>query len=162
MLSAALSPKASQGYINAIKISPTEDKLVFGIPGKLDNNRSILLFLDTKPGGFNISNYGDETNIVPSAKGFNFFNNNLSTFDSYFQADYCLAIATDDGGTNYFADIIELKTGNSTKIRLGNAYSGIPSASMGVNIGNSGVNDYYSGFEVEVLKSLIGYTIGDI
>ena len=162
MLSAALSPKASQGYISAIKISPTEDKLVFGIPGKLENNRSILLFLDTKPGGFNISNYGDETNIVPSVKGFNFFNNNLSTFDSYFQADYCLAIATDDGGTNYFADIIELKTGNSTKIRLGNASSGMPSASMGVNIGNSGVNDYNRGFEVEVLKSLIGYTIGDI
>ena len=162
ILSATLSPKAMQGYINAVKISPTEYKLVFGISGKLEGNRSILLFLDTKPGGFNISNYGDETNLVPTAKGFNFFNDNPSTFDSYFQADYCLAIATDDGGTNYFADIIELKTGNSNKIRLGNATSGFPSTKMGVNIGNSGVSDYDHGFEVEVLKSLIGYTIGDI
>jgi hypothetical protein len=29
MLSAALSPNAFNGYVNSIKISPTEDKLVF-------------------------------------------------------------------------------------------------------------------------------------
>ncbi|SHN22074.1 immunoglobulin domain-containing protein, partial [Flavobacterium xinjiangense] len=162
VLSAPLSLNALGGYINSIKISPTEDKLVFGIAGKLDNNRSMLLFLDTKPGGFNLSNYGDEANIIPSVKGFNYFNNNPSTFDSYFQADYCLAISTDNGGTNYFADIIELKTGNSTKTRLGNASTGFPSSVMGVNNGNSGIGDYNLGFEVEVLKSLIGYTVGDI
>ncbi|MDI6047823.1 gliding motility-associated C-terminal domain-containing protein [Flavobacterium yafengii] len=161
-LSAALSSNASTGYINAIKISPTEDKIVFGIPGKLGNNRSMLLFLDTKPGGFNLANYGDETNVIPSVKGFNYFNNNPSTFDSYFQADYCLAISTDGGGTNYFADIIELKTGTSTKVSIGNAITGSPSSVMGVNTGNSGIADYNLGFEVEVLKSLIGYAIGDI
>ncbi|MDI5950889.1 gliding motility-associated C-terminal domain-containing protein [Flavobacterium yafengii] len=161
-LSAALSSNASTGYINAIKISPTEDKIVFGIPGKLENNRSMLLFLDTKPGGFNLANYGDEANVIPSVKGFNYFNNNPSTFDSYFQADYCLAISTDNGGTNYFADIIELKTGTSTKLSIGNAIMGFPSSVMGVNTGNSGIADYNLGFEVEVLKSLIGYAIGDI
>ncbi|MFV5703890.1 hypothetical protein ACM55F_18735, partial [Flavobacterium sp. XS2P12] len=162
ILSAALSSNASNGYINSIKISPTEDKIVFGIPGKLENNRSMLLFLDTKPGGFNLANYGDEANVIPSVKGFNYFNNNPSTFDSYFQADYCLTISTDDGGTNYFADIIELKTGSSTKVNIGNAATGFPSSVMGVNTGNSGIADYNLGFEVEVLKSLIGYVIGDI
>ncbi|MDI6034597.1 gliding motility-associated C-terminal domain-containing protein [Flavobacterium sp. LB2P84] len=161
-LSAALSPNASTGYINGIKISPTENKIVFGIPGKLENNRSMLLFLDTKPGGFNLANYGDEANVIPSVKGFNYFNNNPSTFDSYFQADYCLAISTDNGGTNYFADIIELKTGTSTKLSIGNAIMGFPSSVMGVNTDNSGIADYNLGFEVEVLKSLIGYAIGDI
>jgi gliding motility-associated-like protein len=162
ILSASLSSNAVNGYINSVKISPTENKLVFGIAGKLDNNRSLLLFLDTKPGGFNLSNYGDEVNVIPSVKGFNYFNNNPSSFDSYFQADYCLAISTDDGGINYFADIIELKTGNSTKVNLGNASTGSPSSVMGVNNGNSGIGDYNLGFEVEVLKSLIGYTVGDI
>jgi hypothetical protein len=33
---------------------------------------SALLFLDTKPGGFNLGNYGDEANINPSVNGFNF------------------------------------------------------------------------------------------
>jgi hypothetical protein len=33
---------------------------------------------------------------------------------------------------------------------------------MGVDNGNSGIADYNLGFEVEVLKSLIGYTVGDI
>jgi gliding motility-associated-like protein len=160
--SAALSSNALNGYINSIKISPTEEKLIFGITGKLEINRSMLLFLDTKPGGFNLSNYGDESNVSPSVRGFNYFNNNPSSFDSYFQADFCLAITTDDGGTKYFADIIELKTGNSTKVNIGNASTGSPSSVMGVDNGNSGIDDYNLGFEVEVLKSLIGYTVGDI
>jgi hypothetical protein len=64
-------------------------------------------------------------------------------------------------GTNYFADIIELKTG--IKTRLGNASTGNPSTGnpssvmkMGVDNGNSGIADYNLGFEVEVLKSLMG------
>lgn len=161
-LSAPLSVNALGGYINSIKISPTEDKLVFGIAGKIINNRKILLFLDTKSGGFNISNYGDENGSLPLINAFNFFNDNPSTFDSYFTADYCIAISTDVSETTFSADVIELKTGNSIKTFLGNAVTGSPTAVMGVNKNNTGINDYNLGFEVEVLKSLIGYTNGDI
>ncbi len=161
-LSAPLSVTAASGYVNSIKISPAEDNVIFGISGKLESNRSMLVFLDTKPGGFNVSNYGDEADAIPSVRGFNYFNNNTSTFDSYFQADFCLAISSDDGGTNYFADVIELKTGNSVKTRLGRVSAGNASSVMGVDYGNSGIDDYNLGFEVEVLKSLIGYTVGDI
>ncbi|WP_348810338.1 gliding motility-associated C-terminal domain-containing protein [Flavobacterium maritimum] len=161
-LSASLSVNAIGGYINSVKISPTEDKLVFGIAGKLINYRRVLLFLDTKSGGFNVSNYGDENGSLPPVRAFNYFNNNPSTFDSYFAADYCIAIATDGGETNYYADVIELKTGNSIKTYLGTAATGAPTAVMGINKNNTGITDYTKGFEVEVLKSLIGYTGGDI
>ncbi|SFF46988.1 immunoglobulin domain-containing protein, partial [Flavobacterium xueshanense] len=161
-LSAPLSSSASTGYINSLKISSTEDKLIFGVLGKALSNRRILLFLDTKTGGFNISNYGDEAGSIPTVNAFNYFNNNPSTFDSYFQADYCLAIGTDLSETNYSADIIELRTGNSIKTNLGIAATGIPSSVMGVNKNNAGINDYSLGFEVEILKSLLGYTTGDI
>ncbi len=161
-LSAPLSANATTGYINSLKISASEDKLVFGLAGKVLNNRSVLVFLDTKSGGFNISNYGDEVNSDPLVRSFNLFNNNPSTFDSYFQADYCLVISTDVDETNYYANVIELKTGNSIKTYLGSAATGFPSSLMGVNKNNAGINDYNLGFEVEVLKSLIGYTIGDI
>ena len=161
-LSAPLSPNSTTGYINSLKISSTEDKLVFGIAGKSLSNRRILLFLDTKVGGFNVSNYGDETGPIPLVNGFNFFNNSSNIFDSYFQADYCLVIGTDAGETNYISDIIELKTGTSIKTNLGNASTGIPSSVMGVNKNNTGINDYNLGFEVEILKSLLGYTTGDI
>ncbi|WP_035668274.1 gliding motility-associated C-terminal domain-containing protein [Flavobacterium sp. 83] len=161
-LSAPLSVNASTGYINSLKISASENKLVLGISGKVLNNRSILLFLDTKAGGFNVSNYGDELDSDPLVRSFNLFNNNPSTFDSYFQADYCLVISTDAGETNYYANVIELKTGTSIKTYVGSAATGFPSAVMGVNKNNSGINDYNLGFEVEVLKSLIGYTTGDI
>ncbi|TRX35240.1 immunoglobulin domain-containing protein, partial [Flavobacterium restrictum] len=161
-LSATLSANAATGYINGLKISPTENKLVFGIPGKLLNYRRILLFLDTKAGGYNVSNYGDENGSLPEVRAFNYFNNNPSTFDSYFEADYCIAIATDAGETNYYADVIELKSGNSIKTYLGTAATGSPTSVMGINKGNTGIGDYNLGFEVEVLKSLIGYTTGDI
>jgi hypothetical protein len=46
------------------------------LTGKLNADKSALLFLDTKPGGFNLGNYGDEANINPSVNGFNYFNNN--------------------------------------------------------------------------------------
>jgi gliding motility-associated-like protein len=161
-LSAPLSLNAQNGYINSLRISPTETKLVFGVSGKLADDRSMLLFLDTKPGGFNLANYGNEAPSSQSVRGFNYFNNNPSNFDSYFQADYCLAISKEVGGSNYFADIIELKSGVSSKVNLGMATSGVPSSTMGVSDGNTGMSDYNLGFEVEVLKSLIGYTVGDI
>ncbi|MFV8336474.1 gliding motility-associated C-terminal domain-containing protein [Flavobacterium sp. RSP29] len=161
-LSAPLSANASIGYVNSLKISAMEDKVVLGISGKVLNNRSILLFLDTKNGGFNISNYGDEADSDPLVRAFNIFNTNPSTFDSYFQADYCLVISTDAAETNYYANVIELRTGASVKTYLGSATTGFPSSVMGVNKNNSGINDYNLGFEVEVSKSLIGYTTGDI
>jgi gliding motility-associated-like protein len=161
-LSAPLSVNASTGYVNSFKISALEDKVVLGIAGKVLLNRSILLFLDTKSGGFNVSNYGNEADNDPLVRAFNMFNNSPSTFDSYFLADYCLVITTDATETNYYANVIELKTGVSVKTYLGNASTGFPSSTMGVNKNNSGINDYSLGFEVEVLKSLIGYTTGDI
>ncbi len=159
MLSASLSPSAIDGYINSIKISSTEDKLVFGVSGKLGPDRSMLLFLDTKPGGFNITNYGDDT-VSPFVKGFNFLNSNPSNFDSYFLADYCLAVSQ-IGGV-YVADLIELKTGNSTKVNLWGGSAGFPTDVFAVNTTNSGITDYIKGFEVGVLKSALGYSVGDI
>ncbi|MEZ7500538.1 gliding motility-associated C-terminal domain-containing protein [Flavobacterium sp. Arc3] len=160
-LSASLSPNASVGYINALKVSPEEDKLVFGIAGKVSKDISLLVFLDSKTGGFNVSNYGD---VVGSStiKGFNYFNNNPSTFDSYFQADYCLVISKAASQDIFFADVIELKSGESVRTPIGSAMSGSPSGVFGVNKNNAGTTDYNLGFEVEILKSLIGYTTGDI
>ena len=161
-LAANPSPSAVDGYLTSVKVSSSEDKLLFGLTGKLGTNRSALLFLDTKPGGFNLGNYGDEGNFTPSVKGFNYFNNNPSTFDSYFLPDYCLAISSNDGGVSYFADIIELRSGVSTKVNLGTASNGTSSANFGANSGNVGANDMLLGFEIAVLKSQIGYVTGDI
>ena len=161
VLSAPLSVSATNAYVNSLKISPEENNLVLGLGGKIDKNSSLLLFLDTKAGGFNTSNYGDVIS-GSTMKGFNYFNNNPSTFDSYFQADYCLVISTDATETNYFADIIELQSGESVRTSLGSASQGSPSSFFGVNKNNLGTNDYNLGFEVEILKSLIGYTTGDL
>lgn len=154
VLSAPLSPSAANAYINSIKISSTEQSLVFGMAGKLEGNGNILLFLDTKPGGFNTSSFGDVVSLAPTVRGFNFFNNNSSTFDSYFEADYCVVVARDASGTSFIADVIELKTGTSN-------ISG-QTTILGQDPGNSGIGDYDLGFEVSVLKTQIGYNQGDI
>jgi gliding motility-associated-like protein len=161
VLASSLSVNGSTAYITSLKISPEENNFIIGISGKIDKNSSVLLFLDSKTGGFNISNYGD---VLGSSgvKGFNYFNNNPSTFDSYFQADYCLVISTDATELNYFADIIELKSGGSIKTSLGSASPGSPSSLFGVNNNNTGTSNYTLGFEIGILKSLIGYTTGDV
>tara|TARA_R110000868_G_scaffold67582_1_gene200407 strand:+ start:231 stop:5039 length:4809 start_codon:yes stop_codon:yes gene_type:complete len=161
VLTAPLSVSATKAYVNSLKISPEENNLVVGLAGKVDKNSSLLLFLDSKSGGFNMSNYGDVLTGA-TVKGFNYFNNNPSTFDSYFQADYCLIISTDATESNYFADIVELKSGESVRTSLGSATPSTPGSFFGVNKNNSGSTDYNLGFEVEILKSLIGYTSGDI
>jgi gliding motility-associated-like protein len=161
VFSAAVSSNASNAYVNALKVSPEENKVIFGLAGKVSKDKSLLVFLDSKAGGFNKSDYGDVLG-VPSIRGFNYFNNNPSTFDSYFQADYCLVISTDASEINYFADIIELKSGESIRTSLGSASQGSPSSFFGVNKNNTGVTDYNLGFEVEILKSQIGYTTGDM
>ncbi|WP_369765736.1 gliding motility-associated C-terminal domain-containing protein [Flavobacterium sp. WC2429] len=161
VLTAPLSVSATKAYVNSLKISPEENNLVVGLAGKVDKNSSLLLFLDSKSGGFNMSNYGDVLTGA-TVKGFNYFNNNPSTFDSYFQADYCLIISTDATESNYFADIVELKSGESVRTSLGSATPSTPGSFFGVNKNNTGATDYNLGFEVEILKSLIGYTSGDI
>ena len=50
---------------------------------------------------------------------------------------------------DYYADIIELKIGNSIKTSLGSAATGLPSALMGINKNNTGISDYSLGFEIE-------------
>ena len=159
--SAALSANAAGAYINSVKISPTENNLIFGISGKLTANKTILLFLDTKTGGFSTSNYGDDTDS-PALRGFNYFNNNPSTFDSYFLPDYCLSISNDASGTLFTADLIELKTGQSTRFPLGTAMQGAPSTSFAVNSLNTGITNYVRGFEIVVPKLQLGYFTGDI
>jgi gliding motility-associated-like protein len=161
VLSAPLSGNATLAYINSLKISPEENNLVIGLAGKITKDKSILLFLDSKSGGFNVSNYGDVA-ASNTVKAFNYFNNNANVFDSYFLADYCLVISTDANELTYFADIIELKSGESIRTSLGSASQGSPSATFGINKNNFGTTDYNLGFEVEILKSLIGYSTGDI
>jgi hypothetical protein len=48
------------------------------------------------------------------------------------------------------------------KLAWGLLLSGNPSANIGVNNGNTGINDLTLGFEIAVLKAQIGYTTGDI
>jgi hypothetical protein len=64
----------------------------------------MLLFLDTKPGGFNRSDYGDETDATPSVRGFNYFNNNPSILILISKLIFVLLFQR-TMGTNYFADI---------------------------------------------------------
>jgi hypothetical protein len=56
------------------------------------------------PGGFNRSDYGDETDATPSVRGFNYFNN-PSILILISKLIFLLFQRT--MGTNYFADIIE-------------------------------------------------------
>ncbi|MCF6142228.1 gliding motility-associated C-terminal domain-containing protein [Flavobacterium sp. K77] len=161
-LSSPLSSSSVNAYVNAVKIASEESNIIFAVPGKVTSNNSLLLFLDTKPGGFSTTNFADVVDGSGSVKAFNFINDNSNAFDSYFEADYCLVFFSDPITGNYSANLVELKSDTSLLSFIGNASSGNPSSAFGVNPSSSGISDISNGFEILLKKAAIGYTTGDV
>jgi hypothetical protein len=78
---------------------------------------------------------GDKAISTPSVRGLIILIIR-STFDSYFQADYCLVIAKEDTRTNYFADSWQNRSfpQNKSKIPQQNSLLAIITLLYGGNI----------------------------
>ncbi|MFN3908513.1 MAG: beta strand repeat-containing protein, partial [Flavobacterium sp.] len=130
--------------INALYSYGDATHLYFGIAGNVQSGNRILLFIDSKSGGYNQGNFGRTS--APS--GINNWNSG-NTFDAGFTADYCAVIGTNGSGT-YFLDLFTLEaTGASTYIGANG------SADFGVTVDNT---DQTRGFEFRILKTALNYT----
>jgi hypothetical protein len=91
--------------LNAIYTYVSSKYLYIGIAGNVQDQNRILLFIDSKTGGFNNGSF-DRTNA-----SFGLFNGNFNsgiTFDPGFTADYCLTLGTNSAQNNYFLDLFTL------------------------------------------------------
>ena len=110
-------------YLNAIyaHVDVPSSTLYLGVAGLVENNNRIVVFLDTRAGGYNDGDYG-----VGGPGGVANFNQN-NQFDDGFLADFAIAIGTNAAMDDYFVDVVELvgdrATGVSNNRFLGAANS---------------------------------------
>ncbi len=135
--------------INALYVNGDANNINIGVAGNVQNGNRIVLFLDTKTGGYNNGNYGR----TGAPNGVNNFNSGTS-FDAGFNADYALVIGTNAGSSNYFVDLFTL-AGTAAGGGGSNSFLGSPN---GTTIGAAPANSSQTaGFEIAVSKTALGY-----
>ena len=139
--------------LNAIYADGDATNLYLGIAGNVSSGNRILVFIDSKTGGYNNGDFGRTS----APAGLNNFNSG-TTFDSGFLPDYCLVIGTNGSGEYYF-DLFTLAGtaggGGGSSTFLGTEAT----EGLGASPANS---DNTKGFEVTIAKTAIGYTSGDV
>lgn len=115
------------------------------------NNNWILLFIDSKPGGYNnLSSWTNRSNVPSSTNGL--LNLSLSQnviFDAGFAPDYILCM-NQASATAYF-DLYDMQADMNTYLG-----SNVANPSKFGFIGNSGTGDYLHGFEFTFPLSQLG------
>ena len=126
--------------------------LNLGIAGNVQAGNRILVFLDTRAGGYTTGDFG-RTNAPPGLANFN----SGTTFDPGFAADYALVIGTNGAHDNYFVDLFTL-AGTASGGGGSNLYIGdIADADVGASPDNGSATH---GFEVRLTFSATGAGAG--
>lgn len=139
--------------INSLHVTQDATNFYFAISGNVQLSNRILLFIDSKSGGYSSGDFGR----TGAPQGVDDFNSG-TTFDVGFSADYCLVIGTDGAGT-YFFDLFTLD-GTASGGGGSNSFLGTQAtAGLGASPDNS---DKTRGFEVTIPYAVLGYGAGSI
>lgn len=136
--------------INALYVQANHEDINFGIAGDVQDGNRILLFIDSKTGGYTNGSFGR----TGAPQGIDDFNSG-TTFDAGFEADYCLVIGTNGAHSNFFFDLYTLSAGGGPAVYLGDDSN----PKIGADpLGASNTR----GFELAIAKSLLGYIGGPV
>jgi hypothetical protein len=140
--------------IDALYLKDRSGYLFGGIAGRVQNNSNnrVLLFLDTKAGGFNNLASWTNRNNSPYYSIQNL--NSGITFDPGFEPDYILGM-NQASGIAYF-DLYDMQ--NNTNVFLGDDIS---SNFLGYTA-NAGTGNYGQGFEFAIPMSAISNPVGSM
>jgi hypothetical protein len=140
--------------IDALYLKDRSGYLFGGIAGRVQNNSNnrVLLFLDTKAGGFNSLASWSNRNNSPYYSIQNL--NSGITFDPGFEPDYILGM-NQASGIAYF-DLYDMQ--NNTNVFLGDDIS---SNFLGYTA-NAGTGNYGQGFEFAIPMSAISNPVGSM
>lgn len=136
--------------VNAAYLQGAPDSISLAIAGNIQDGNRILVFIDSKTGGYNNGSFGR----TGAPQGIDDFNSGTS-FDAGFDADYCLVIGTNGAMNNYFFDLYTLSTLGGPSQYLGD----VNFANIGAAPANSSTTQ---GFEIAIAKAALGYIGGDV
>ena len=149
------SPSFGAGHeLNALyAVGDTQALINFAIAGNVQSGNAILLFLDTKTGGYNTGNFGR----AGAPEAVDEFRSGV-TFDAGFFPDFVVRIGTNAAHDNFFLDLYTLSgsagNGGGPNLYLGDA---VASATFGAAPANGSSSQ---GFEFALSKTTLGYTEG--
>ena len=134
--------------LNAIYARNGFGYLNLAVAGSLPNDNKILVFLDTKTGGYNnLSGWTNRSNAPNN--GVKNLNGGIQ-FDSGFEPDYIVSIGVDGGGNN-FLDLYDMA--NNINTYIGNSTS---NSNLISYLSNTNATDYTKGYELRIPVSLLG------
>ncbi len=108
--------------INALYVSNDTAYLYVGIAGNVQNGNHILVFIDTRSGGYDTGGFG-RANAPAGVANFNA----ATHFDDGFAADYVLVIGANAAHDNFDWRLYTLSSGGGPDLDLGS----LPSADLG-------------------------------
>jgi hypothetical protein len=140
----------SGSRLNSLFASANSTNIYLGIGGNVQPGNAILVFLDTKPDGYNNGDFGREG----SPPGLTNFNKNI-VFDDRFLPDYCLSISTNTNRSSYSFVLHEL---SGTSLGGGRTLFSEFSPGNGGGLGVSTAdNDHTKGFEIVLTRNLLEF-----
>ncbi len=139
--------------LNALYANANSANINIAIAGTVNNGNRIVLYIDSKTGGYTDGSFGRAS--APAGVA-NF--NSGTTFDAGFAADYALVIGTEPTNSNYFYDLYTLSAAGGPNNYLGDNTNNL----LGTYHGSAPGATSTTGFEIAIPKSLLGYTTGDV
>ncbi len=143
--------------INSLYAAANDNDLQIGLSGDVQDGHHIILFIDSKPGGYSNGDFGRSN--APS--GLNNFNSG-TRFDAGFLPDYCLVISTRAGHDQFYYNLFLLNGsaafGGGLNIALGMATVANPNTTSQYKLScNPSSSDFTKGFEIGLPKTALGY-----
>ena len=143
--------------INSLYAAANDNELQFGIGADVQDGHRILLFIDSKPGGYATGNFG-RSNAPTALNNFN----SGTRFDAGFLPDYCLVIGTRATHDQFSFDLYTLggsaALGGGSNLSLGTATIANPNIGIRYKLScNPSITDFTKGFEIGLPKSILGY-----
>ena len=143
--------------INSLYAAANDNDLQIGIGGNVQYGHHILLFIDSKPGGFANGNFGRGN----APLGLRNLNSSIS-FDAGFLPDYCLVISTRASHDLFTYNLYTLSDnalfGGGPNVALGTASVANPNITTSYKLScNPGNSDFTMGFEIGLPKTVLGY-----
>jgi|GEM_PF-6884333 len=153
---AASGPASCQGtgnVINSLYAAGNDTELLLGIGADVSYGHHILIFIDSKIGGYNNAGFSH----VGAPLGLTNFNAGIQ-FDNNFYPDYCLVLGTNTDHDNFTFDLFPLDGTGGSNIRLGTAKPNNPTIGAAYKLSaDPSNNDFTKGFEIAIPQTVMGY-----
>lgn len=139
--------------LNGLYAAANDSNIQIGIAGIVQSGHQVLLFIDSKTGGFNnaaFNRVNATASLLHMPVG--------TTFDTGFHADYCLVISNNTTTTTAIFHLFTLSALAGVNYAVGTITTGNTTTAAGCSIGIApSAADFTQGYELSLPRTLLEY-----